>query len=243
MGEIVSACESAFQLNDVFENLTDKQHEVLALVGENFTSKEIAYELGISVSAVNQRIETVRARAGSLSRLELARAYREYRHEQDEEQAQGRGEAGESRPTVAAAAQEQEQDQDQDQVPARPGADTAELVAKPDEACMDADACRDCERWPGRDLGAGHEAGQLQTIRVQLPSAQAERVAVGLHGGRAANVVSWAGRGRTPGPVPALLDGENARLGRLAAIVVIAFGLLLVSGAGLGVLHSLAELF
>ncbi|GAM07252.1 LuxR family transcriptional regulator [Novosphingobium sp. MBES04] len=206
------------QLNDVFENLTDKQHEVLALVGENFTSKEIAYELGISVSAVNQRIETVRARAGSLSRLELARAYREYRHEQDEEQAQ-------------------------DQVPARPGADTAELVAKPDEACMDADACRDCERWPGRDLGAGHGAGQLQTIRVQPPSAQAERVAVGLHGGRAANVVSWAGRGRTPGPVPALLDGENARLGRLAAIVVIAFGLLLVSGAGLGVLHSLAELF
>ena len=108
---------------------------------------------------------------------------------------------------------------------------------------MDADACRDCERWPGRDLGAGHEAGQLQTIRVQPPLAQAERVAVGLRGPRAANVVSWAGRGRTPGPVPALLDGENARLGRLAAIVVIAFGLLLVSGAGLGVLHSLAELF
>lgn len=226
MGEIVSACESALQLNDVFENLTDKQHEVLALVGDNFTSKEIAYELGISVSAVNQRIETVRARAGSLSRLELARAYREYRQEQDEEQLQDREEAGEDRPVATATPEH-------------------ELAGEPDDAGNDDAACRDCERWPSRSSSIGQGAGRLQIISVQPPSAQAERVAVGLRGHRAASTAPSRSeaRGRTPGPVPALLDGENARLGRMAAIVVIAFGLLLVSGAGLGVLHSLAELF
>ncbi|MCJ1959109.1 helix-turn-helix domain-containing protein [Novosphingobium mangrovi (ex Hu et al. 2023)] len=236
MGEIVSACESALQLNDVFENLTDKQHEVLALVGDNFTSKEIAYELGISVSAVNQRIETVRARAGSLSRLELARAYREFLQEQDDEQTQRREEAEEGSSTAPVT---REQD------PAPPGADADELTGEPDGACVDDAACHDCERWPGRDLAAG----QLQIVRVQPPSAQAERAAVGLggqrtvRGGAGALAGTLRGRKRTPGPVPALLDGHNARLGRMAAIVVIAFGLLLVSATGLGVLHSLAELF
>lgn len=61
-----------------FPRLTAKQHEVLRFVAENRTSKEIAWELGISESAVNQRIEGVRARAGSPPRAELARAYRQY---------------------------------------------------------------------------------------------------------------------------------------------------------------------
>jgi DNA-binding CsgD family transcriptional regulator len=57
--------------------LTDKQREVLALVADNRTSKEIAARLGISESAVNQRIEMVRARLGGLPRGELARLYRQ----------------------------------------------------------------------------------------------------------------------------------------------------------------------
>jgi DNA-binding CsgD family transcriptional regulator len=57
--------------------LTDKQREVLALVADNRTSKEIAGLLGISESAVNQRIEMVRARLGGLPRGELARLYRQ----------------------------------------------------------------------------------------------------------------------------------------------------------------------
>ncbi|HUD29978.1 MAG TPA: helix-turn-helix transcriptional regulator [Novosphingobium sp.] len=65
----------------IFPGLTPKQHEVLRFVAENRTSKEIAWELGISESAVNQRIEGVRVRAGSPPRAELARAYRGYLQE------------------------------------------------------------------------------------------------------------------------------------------------------------------
>ncbi|MFD2578502.1 helix-turn-helix transcriptional regulator [Novosphingobium colocasiae] len=50
---------------------------------KNRTSKEIAWELGISESAVNQRIESIRARAGSPPRAELARVYRQYQAEID----------------------------------------------------------------------------------------------------------------------------------------------------------------
>jgi len=58
-------------------DLTQKQREVLALVADNRTSKEIAVLLGISESAVNQRIEIVRARLGGLPRGQLARLYRQ----------------------------------------------------------------------------------------------------------------------------------------------------------------------
>lgn len=57
--------------------LTAKQREVIALVADNRTSKEIAALLGISVSAVNQRIEMIRARLGGIPRGELARLYRQ----------------------------------------------------------------------------------------------------------------------------------------------------------------------
>lgn len=57
--------------------LTEKQREVLALVADNRTSKEIAGLLGISESAVNQRIEMARSRLGGLPRGELARLYRQ----------------------------------------------------------------------------------------------------------------------------------------------------------------------
>jgi len=65
----------------IFPHLTPKQHEVLRFVAENRTSKEIAWQLGISESAVNQRIEGVRVRAGSSPRAELARAYRHHLEE------------------------------------------------------------------------------------------------------------------------------------------------------------------
>ncbi|MCJ2186018.1 helix-turn-helix transcriptional regulator [Novosphingobium beihaiensis] len=72
------------RLRRIFPKLTVKQHEVLRFVSENRTSKEIAYELGISESAVNQRIEAVRGRAGSPPRAELARAYRQYLQDLEE---------------------------------------------------------------------------------------------------------------------------------------------------------------
>lgn len=61
-----------------FSALTDKQHEVLALVADHRTSKEIASELGVSESAVNQRIEAVRARLGGPPRAQMARDYRQF---------------------------------------------------------------------------------------------------------------------------------------------------------------------
>lgn len=61
-----------------FAGLTEKQHEVLRLVAESRSSKEIAWSIGISESAVNQRIEAVRRRAGGASRAQLARGYRRF---------------------------------------------------------------------------------------------------------------------------------------------------------------------
>jgi DNA-binding CsgD family transcriptional regulator len=59
-----------------FEGLTEKQREVLELLTENRTTKEIAAHLGVSDSAVNQRIEPLRQRLGGITRAELTRRYR-----------------------------------------------------------------------------------------------------------------------------------------------------------------------
>ncbi|MFM5918340.1 MAG: helix-turn-helix transcriptional regulator [Novosphingobium sp.] len=61
----------------VLDALTDKQSEVLTLVAEGLTSKEIARNLGISESAVNQRIETIRQRLGGMPRSQIARLHRQ----------------------------------------------------------------------------------------------------------------------------------------------------------------------
>lgn len=56
--------------------ITPKQREVLRMVAEGLTSKEIARKLDISESAVNQRIETIRQRLDGLPRSQIARLYR-----------------------------------------------------------------------------------------------------------------------------------------------------------------------
>ncbi|MCB2058663.1 MAG: helix-turn-helix transcriptional regulator, partial [Novosphingobium sp.] len=61
----------------LLRQLTPKQREVLALVADNRTSKEIAGRLGISESAVDQRIEGVRTKLGGIPRGELARLFRQ----------------------------------------------------------------------------------------------------------------------------------------------------------------------
>jgi DNA-binding CsgD family transcriptional regulator len=61
-----------------FQSLTTKQCEVLGLLAENRTTKEIAARLQVSDSAVNQRIEPLRQRFGGITRAELARRYRDY---------------------------------------------------------------------------------------------------------------------------------------------------------------------
>lgn len=62
----------------IFATMTAKQHQVFALVAENRSSKEIAGMLGVSESAINQRIEVVRSRADFPPRAHLARTYRAF---------------------------------------------------------------------------------------------------------------------------------------------------------------------
>ena len=56
--------------------LTTKQREVLDLLIEHKTSKEIARELGISPHTVDQRIQFAKEKLGASSRSEVAQLYR-----------------------------------------------------------------------------------------------------------------------------------------------------------------------
>lgn len=60
-----------------FARLTHKQLKVLHLVSENMTGKEIARELGVSPSSIEQHLRGVRNHFGPLSRRELSKLYRE----------------------------------------------------------------------------------------------------------------------------------------------------------------------
>lgn len=68
---------STRQINLAFERLSKKQMEALALVANGMTSKEIAIDLGITPSAVTQRIESARKLFNGASRQELARIFRD----------------------------------------------------------------------------------------------------------------------------------------------------------------------
>ena len=51
-----------------FDFLTEKQVAVLDLLANNRTSKEIAWTLGVSETAVNRRVEVIRSRLGGGAR-------------------------------------------------------------------------------------------------------------------------------------------------------------------------------
>ncbi|WAT17935.1 LuxR C-terminal-related transcriptional regulator [Aurantiacibacter sp. MUD11] len=74
-------------LGAVFDNLTEKQRETLELLADGRTSKEIAHLLGVSESAIIQRIESLRAKTGGMLRKDLAREYRRFLDERPEEAA------------------------------------------------------------------------------------------------------------------------------------------------------------
>ena len=61
-----------------FAFLSAKQSAVLDLLANHRTSKEMAHTLGISETAVNRRLESVRQRLGGISRPELARRYSDW---------------------------------------------------------------------------------------------------------------------------------------------------------------------
>lgn len=64
-------------LSDFLSGLTAKQRDVLDLLADNHTTKEIARKLGISPFAVDQRLKSAKGHIGPLSRGELTRLYRE----------------------------------------------------------------------------------------------------------------------------------------------------------------------
>ncbi|MDG6078091.1 hypothetical protein E3U23_02640 [Erythrobacter litoralis] len=63
-------------IDAVYRGLTEKQTETLDMVGEGLTHKEIAAKLDISASAATQRIETLRAKFGGVTKARLARLHR-----------------------------------------------------------------------------------------------------------------------------------------------------------------------
>ena len=64
--------------------ITSKQREVLDLLLDHKTSKEIAQLLRISPHTVDQRIQFAKRRLGAKSRSDLARIYRELRNPCDQ---------------------------------------------------------------------------------------------------------------------------------------------------------------
>lgn len=70
--------QAAGESSEVIDTLTERQAEMLTLLAEGLTGKEIAGRLRISYSAVSQRIETLRKKFGGVTKNELARMYREH---------------------------------------------------------------------------------------------------------------------------------------------------------------------
>lgn len=64
--------------SEVFDGLTEKQHEALLLAAGGLTSKEIARELEISPHSVDKRIDTVRSQLESIPRHQLVREFRQW---------------------------------------------------------------------------------------------------------------------------------------------------------------------
>ena len=65
------------EIEFMLAGLTPKQREVLDLLIEHKTSKEIARELGISPHTVDQRIQFAKEKLGASSRSEVAQLYRQ----------------------------------------------------------------------------------------------------------------------------------------------------------------------
>lgn len=206
---------------DTLPGLTGKQHEVLGLVAENRTSKEIAWELGISESAVNQRIEGVRARTGSPPRAELARVYR-YFQRQDSSPA-ALAAAPDTSVTgvtpVTCAKGMDAGDQPDTHVALRTDTEAA-CNPLPEKNPQVPSAPSAADEWRRDEPGDRLMLSDGVTFRVAAPwqDEPVERV------------------------VPEVLDGPDAGINRVAAMVLIAGGLLLVAVFGLDLATALSRL-
>lgn len=71
------------QPESVFSTLTDKQHEALLLACAHLTSKQIAIRLGVAPVSVDKRIDSVRAKLGNISRVEVLHLYQSWQERYD----------------------------------------------------------------------------------------------------------------------------------------------------------------
>ncbi|MFC0683617.1 helix-turn-helix domain-containing protein [Novosphingobium clariflavum] len=197
---------------------------MLRLVAENRTSKEIAWELGISESAVNQRIEGVRGRTGSPPRAELARAYRFYQRQDPAQTALLDGAA-----------------------PVTPGDD---LVAGEGAVSAQDPAGAVMAAGPAPAAAADAACNPLPEKNPQVPAARV--IADGWLRDEPGNrlTLSDGVTFRVEAPwhdepveriVPEVLDGPDAGVNRVAAMVLIAGGLLLVAVFGLDLATALSR--
>jgi len=74
--EPVDVQNDGLKPENALNSLTDKQRQVLDLLIEHKTSKEIARRLGISPHTVDQRIQFAKDKLGVRSRSEVAQTYR-----------------------------------------------------------------------------------------------------------------------------------------------------------------------
>nr|WP_240950298.1 helix-turn-helix transcriptional regulator [Novosphingobium sp. ERN07] len=72
---VIALVTNTYTDNPVLADLSSKQREVLDLVVDRRTNKEISVILGISPSAVEQRLQSVRRKFDVQGRADLARAY------------------------------------------------------------------------------------------------------------------------------------------------------------------------
>lgn len=65
------------ELSTVLGSLTAKQRDLVELLGEGLTSKEIARNLGVSPSAIEQRLKILKEKFGVATKSELSRRCRQ----------------------------------------------------------------------------------------------------------------------------------------------------------------------
>jgi DNA-binding CsgD family transcriptional regulator len=195
-------------------DLTDKQREVLSLIADNRTSKEIAGFLGITESAVNQRIESIRARLGGVPRAHLARLFRQLTQADDlPNDGPDKGEPQETGDSTTCNSLT---------------ADNIQLTQTPAGADREAGSLRVA---PYSSQGA--EAATAPPPEAVLPELHMAEL-VATEPVSAGSVMLQV--------VPPILDGRHGTVNRLLAMVGIAVGLLILVLVGLGVAQALNKM-
>jgi DNA-binding CsgD family transcriptional regulator len=216
--------EQSRRILETLPGLTGKQHEVLELVAENRTSKEIAWELGISESAVNQRIEGVRARTGSPPRAELARVYRYFQRQA-------------SSPAAFAAARDTNVTGVTDVKPVTRATDMDAGEQSDTQVALGADTEAACNPVPEKNPQVPSAPSAADEWRRDEPG---DRLT--LSDGVTFRVAAPWQDEPVERVVPEVLDGPDAGINRVAAMVLIAGGLLLVAVFGLDLATALSRL-